>query len=264
MFTPPDHGRGHGRAWILGLTVALIMLAAGAWLLRRGDPGSPAATSSSTLPPADTPGSEAPADDNASRAASERANKTSGAAPAAAPRATREAATRPDASARAAAPTLHVESDIPGAMVFLDRKYLGTTPLVSRDVTPGAHQLNVQVEHREPSVQTVEIAEHGDTRVAVTIAAAVLNERVAVVHKHATGSCEGTLVASRAGLRYDTPNTKDAFAIPFSAVDTFAVDYASKNLRVKQRGGRTWNFTTSSDSADPLFVFHRDVEAARD
>jgi hypothetical protein len=33
---------------------------------------------------------------------------------------------------------------------------------------------------------------------------------------------------------------------------------------VKQKGGKTWNFTNRSDSADPLFVFHRDVERARD
>ena len=46
-------------------------------------------------------------------------------------------------------------------------------------------------------------------------------------------------------------------------VETFSVDYTEKRLRLKQRGGRTWNFTTKAANADPLFVFHRDVEAAR-
>ena len=55
----------------------------------------------------------------------------------------------------------------------------------------------------------------------------------------------------------------DAFALPYAQVETFTVDYLDKNLRVKQRGGRTWNFTDKNDNADPLFVFHRDVEAAR-
>ena len=42
------------------------------------------------------------------------------------------------------------------------------------------------------------------------------------------------------------------------------MNYLEKNLRVKQRGGKTWNFTDrGSENADRLFVFHRDVEAAR-
>ena len=32
---------------------------------------------------------------------------------------------------------------------------------------------------------------------------------------------------------------------------------------MKQKGGKTWNFTDKNDNADVLFVFHRDVEAAR-
>ena len=32
---------------------------------------------------------------------------------------------------------------------------------------------------------------------------------------------------------------------------------------MKQKGGKTWNFTDKNDNADLLFVFHRDVEAAR-
>ena len=40
------------------------------------------------------------------------------------------------------------------------------------------------------------------------------------------------------------------------------MDYLKKNLRVKQQGGKTWNFT--SDSADALLVFQKAVEAARE
>ncbi len=32
---------------------------------------------------------------------------------------------------------------------------------------------------------------------------------------------------------------------------------------MKQRGGKTWNFTDKNENGDTLFVFHRDVEAAR-
>ena len=58
-------------------------------------------------------------------------------------------------------------------------------------------------------------------------------------------------------------NKGDAFSLSYGQLETFAVDYLEKNLRVKQRGGKTWNFTDKNDNADVLFVFHRDVEAAR-
>ena len=32
---------------------------------------------------------------------------------------------------------------------------------------------------------------------------------------------------------------------------------------MKGRGGRTYNFTDEQETADALFVFHRDVEQAR-
>ncbi len=40
------------------------------------------------------------------------------------------------------------------------------------------------------------------------------------------------------------------------------MDYLSRNLRVKQRGGKTWNFT--AESADALLVFQKAVEKARE
>ena len=116
----------------------------------------------------------------------------------------------------------------------------------------------------------MDVAPDGLTEVAVTLppaaaspaAAATIDADVAVVHQHAVGSCEGTLRASGTGFRYETSH-KDAFTLPYAAVETFTVDYTAKRLRLKQRGGRTWNFTTHAATADPLFVFHRDVDAAR-
>ena len=64
-------------------------------------------------------------------------------------------------------------------------------------------------------------------------------------------------------MRYETGNREDAFTLRFEDVDIFVVDYLKKNLRVKKRGGRTWNFEDPKGQADPLFVFHRDVEKAR-
>jgi hypothetical protein len=41
------------------------------------------------------------------------------------------------------------------------------------------------------------------------------------------------------------------------------VDYQDKNLRIKLRKGKQFNFTDPDGNADRLFVFHRDVEKAR-
>src|SRR4030095_2432225 len=65
------------------------------------------------------------------------------------------------------------------------------------------------------------------------------------------------------GISYVTSNKGDAFALSFGQMETFAVDYMEKNLRVKQKGGRTWNFTDKAANADALFVFHREVDTAR-
>ena len=84
-----------------------------------------------------------------------------------------------------------------------------------------------------------------------------------VVHKHGIGSCRGTLVATPQGLRYDTTNKGDAFTSALTNLETFEVDYLEKNLKVKIKGGKQYNFTDPNGNADTLFVFQRDVEKAR-
>ena len=85
-----------------------------------------------------------------------------------------------------------------------------------------------------------------------------------VIHKHGIGSCKGTLIATPQGLRYDTTNKGDAFTVPLANLDQFAVDYLDKNLKIKIKGGKQYNFTDPQGNADHLFVFHRDVEKARE
>ena len=164
-----------------------------------------------------------------------------------------------------AGPTLVVESDVPGAAVFIDRKFIGVTPLRTTDIAVGAHQLNASVTGEEGVAQTIEVAATGETAIALKFREVRLNASVAVVHKHGIGgSCEGKLVGTLDGLRYDTSNKKDAFTIPFGSLEVFEIDYLKKELKVKQKGGKTWNFTDKSDNADKLFVFHRDVTKARE
>ena len=84
-----------------------------------------------------------------------------------------------------------------------------------------------------------------------------------MVHKHRIGSCKGRLVATPQGLRYETSNKDDAFSVALLDLGTFQVDYLEKNLRVVARSGKRYDFTDPDGNADRLFVFHRDVDKAR-
>jgi hypothetical protein len=64
-------------------------------------------------------------------------------------------------------------------------------------------------------------------------------------------------------MRYETAHREDAFARPFGELEPLEVDYPKKNLRVKVRGGKTYNFTTRDGNADGLLRFQQKVEAAR-
>ncbi len=203
----------------------------------------------------------APAPDAAAR-------KAEPAPPAPAPDAAAPRAAAPRKAAPAvaeAAPTLAtltLESDVPGASVFIDRQFVGNTPLTLDKLEPGSKRLQLTATGFDSVQKTVDLVA-GPNSVTVRIKEVSLNANVPVVHKHAMGSCSGRLTATLDGLRYDTDNKGDAFAIGYAQAEQFAVDYLQKNLRVKQKGGKTWNFTDKNDNADALFVFHRAVEAAR-
>ena len=159
-------------------------------------------------------------------------------------------------------PLLVVSSDVPGASVFLNRRFLGTTPFEAIELEPGRHRLNVSAEGYEGFARDIEI---GDEPVSVDVRfrEVRLDARVAVVHRHRLGSCSGILRADLRGIHYETDGD-DAFFIPFAELEEHSVDYLEHTLTVKRRGGRTYDFTDEQDTADALFVFHRDVERARD
>lgn len=234
---------------------ALAMLGLGAiafLLFTNMPPTEPADSPTVELPTPDSPPEPAKPDPSAERSAE-----------APAPRAPRAPAPAPPPPKPVTA-TLVVSSDVPGASVFVDRKFVGTTPLRLADLPPGSKQLKFTAEGFDGIDRTVEL-EPGDNPVNVRFREVRLNERIAVEHKHGVGSCEGTLVATVDGLAYQTSNANDAFRLSFDQIETFEVNYLDKNLRVKQRGGKTWNFTDKgAENADRLFVFHRDVQAARE
>ena len=157
-------------------------------------------------------------------------------------------------------PSLSVRADVSGAQVFLDRKFLGEAPVTVPDVEPGRHRINVSADGYEMHAEDIEIAP-GSNEVVVSFKEVRLDESVSVKHKHGMGSCSGRLTASPQGLSYETDHDKDGFATGLSSLEPLEVDYLKKNLRVKLRGGRTYNFT--ADDADDLLVFQKAVEAAR-
>ncbi len=148
------------------------------------------------------------------------------------------------------------------ASVFIDRKFLGTAPVTATDLTPGTHHLNMSVSGYDGVSQDIDV-QAGTHDLAIKFKEIHLDAKIAVVHKHAVGSCNGTLHATPQGLQYETTKADDAFLVPLTDIETFEVDYLNKNLRVKIRRGKTYNFTDPEGNADRLFVFHRDIEKVR-
>jgi hypothetical protein len=174
----------------------------------------------------------------------------------------------PPSAAAAPAPSpelgmLRIDADVPGAQVFIDRQFVGAAPVTADNLTPGTHQLNVSAEGFESIAMPIEVAV-GPSDMMIRFREVRLDSVIDVVHRHGVGSCRGRLIATPSGLRYDTSNRGDAFTTPLQTLETFQVDYLEKNLRVKLPKGRQFNFTDPDGNADRLFVFHRDVERARD
>lgn len=159
-------------------------------------------------------------------------------------------------------PLLRISSDVPGASVFLDREFLGTTPFEIVEVSSGFHRLNVSAEGYQGFVDTIEISDK-PLLIEVRFLETQLDTRTAVVHKHRFGSCRGLLRADLNGMHYET-DADDAFSITLSEIEVHTIDYLDHTLTLKRRGGRTYNFTDEQETADALFVFHRDVERARE
>ena len=223
-----------------------------------GDGDAPDAVAVRELPPRP--------DSPASRDTSEPAPRAPEAPP---PPPSRKSTPRASATPASTAPgdrataTLRIVSDVPGAQVFLNRQFIGATPAIAKDLSPGSYQLNVSAAGYDNHIETVDISA-GEREIAIRFREVKLNASIRVVHKHRLGSCEGTLVATAEGLRYDTAHRDDAFDAALTSLETFQVDYLNKNLRVQPPKSRRYDFTDPDGNADRLYVFHRDVERARE
>ena len=247
---------------VVGAIAVLLLIGGGVWFFTR----EPAEAPATTAAPAAAPKAE-PAAKKAEPAPEKTPGPADAGRRAAAPKTAPEPAAAHAAAddAKADTATLTVESDVAGASVFVDREFVGTAPVTLRGVAPGSKRINLSVEGYEGVQRAVDVAP-GDNTVTMRFKEVHLNTTVGVAHKHGMGGgCEGTLRATVDGLSYDTTNRGDAFTLKYDQVESFEVNYLEKNLKVKQRGGKTWNFTDrAAANADKLFVFHRDVQAARD
>ena len=155
--------------------------------------------------------------------------------------------------------TLRIDSDVPGASVFIDRVYLGTTPLTAPNVTPGSHRLNASATGYDGIAENIDVVA-GPRDIMLRFKEVRLDARVDVTHKHGVGSCTGTLSASPQGIKYVASHANDAFEAPLADIALLELDFLAKNLRLKLKSGRTYNFTETGGGADQLYAFHRDVD----
>jgi hypothetical protein len=239
-------------ASLAGAAVAIIML------MDTPEPEAPTAAAPATAAaPIERPASLPP---EPPAAAPEPPRRRAAATPA-----LRPPVVEPPSKATEVAPTsglLRIDSDVPGAQVFIDRQFVGAAPAVAENVAPGTHQLNVSAPGFDSVATSIDVVP-GEREIVIKLREVRLDVSIDVIHKHGIGSCRGRLAATPEGIRYETSNSGDAFT---SSVDleTFQVDYLEKNLRVKLPKGRQFNFTDPDGNADRLFVFHRDVDKARE
>ena len=165
------------------------------------------------------------------------------------------------ASSKRVATAFRVDSNVPGAAVTIDGEPRGTTPVEIAELAPGTYELVVSASGYKTHSETVNYAGGArDIRVDLKSATIVLNESVAVKHKHRIrGSCEGVLRASAEGIRFDTEH-KDAFYISFSELEQFNLEKDKLNLKIQ--GGKKYNFVERNDNKDALALFQERVDEA--
>jgi hypothetical protein len=95
--------------------------------------------------------------------------------------------------------TLHINSDVAGAQVFIDRNYIGVTPVTSPEIAPGSHRVNVVAQGFESIAENVEV-EAGSRDLQFNFKEVRLD--ATSTSCTSTGSAlQGRLVATPQGLR---------------------------------------------------------------
>jgi hypothetical protein len=249
---------------VLVVAFGLILVVAGGWAVwQRNRSQPPGASATTTVAPA-APALPRNEPSPSARAAPEAVPERGSAAPSRPARrvvAPKEPVVDPVAPA--AMGTLRINSDVAGAQVFIDRNYIGVTPVTSPEIVPGSHRVNIVAQGYESIAENVDV-EAGLRDLQFNFKEVRLDAAIDVVHKHRFGSCRGRLVATPQGLRYDSNDKDDRFTLALTDLDVFEVDYLAKTLKVKGLKGKRYEFSDpTAANGDRLFVFHRDVDKAR-
>jgi hypothetical protein len=250
---------------VLAIVAVAVVVVIGGWALwsraHATRPAPAAAVPPSSTTPAPAPRASAPAVTPPAAAPGRAA--AAPARPARRPATPKEVAPAREPAADLGTGTLHIDSDIAGAQVFVDRNYIGVTPVTSPDLPIGSHRVNIVAQGYDSIAETIDV-EPGPRDLQFNFKEVRLDAAIDVVHKHRIGSCKGRLVATPQGLRYDTDDKDDRFTLPLTDLEVFEVDYMAKVLRVKGVKGKRYEFSDpTAANGDRLFVFHRDVDKAR-
>jgi len=231
-------------AVIVGAGIVVLAVGIGAWWMMSSPPAEPAGRRGPEAPPPSAASTPEPKP----------------AAPAATLKPSEPPPTTPPAAPTTG--TLVIRSDVPDTSVFIDRKYLGTAPVTVRDLRPGTHRLNMSPTGYDSIAEDIEVAA-GTHEISRSFKTLKPDAKIDVVHKHAFGSCQGTLRASPHGITYETTHKDDGFTVALTDLETFAIDYPGKFMTLKIRKGKSYKLTDPEDNVDRLFVFHRDVDKVR-
>ena len=74
----------------------------------------------------------------------------------------------------------------------------------------------------------------------------ILYASLQVVHKHAMGSCKGTLLVGGGRIKYQTSDKDDAFDSPLDSVKAAGPADSGKGLFVEITGGKRYSFVSQS------------------
>lgn len=92
---------------------------------------------------------------------------------------------------------LVVESDIPGATLFLDGQRVGETPYTLRDLEPGPHKIRLELEGRAPLTREITVEEGRTVRRAF-----VLSSTTTPAHDPVVGTSEPAPLSVSPGLAF--------------------------------------------------------------
>src|SRR5262245_4996948 len=136
---------------LLIASVLLVLVIGGATLYMgrsRPAPAEPPATSPAAVAAPATPSAPEPAAEVSAAPPVRRRTTTPSREP---------APVAPEPAAPTTA-TLRIDSDVQGAQVFIDRNFVGVTPVTAAEIAPGAHRVNVLATGYESLAENIDVA----------------------------------------------------------------------------------------------------------